>query len=99
MCFMHVLLNAIDMHEKGIEVKIVMEGEAVKLIRQLEEADNKPYKNAIELNLFDCICKACSAKMGVFDYNERCGIPMNGELNGHPSMFRFIEEGYEIITL
>ena len=99
MCFMHVLLNAIDMHEKGMEVKIIMEGEAVKLIRELESTKNKIYRKARKLNLFDCICKACSAKMGVLEYNEKSGIPMNGELNGHPAMYKFIEKGYEIITL
>ena len=30
-CFVHVLLNAIDLHERGEEVKIVLEGEAIKL--------------------------------------------------------------------
>ena len=99
MCFMHILLNAINMHDKGVEVKIIMEGEAVKLIKKLEEKDSKVYKKARELNLFDCICKACSAKMEVLEYNEKCGIPLDGELNGHPSMLRFIEKGYEIITL
>ncbi|MCF6461165.1 hypothetical protein [Clostridium sp. Cult3] len=99
MCFMHILLNAIDMHEKGMEVKIIMEGAATKLIKELEESENKVYKKAKELNLFDSICKACSAKMGVLEYNEKCGIPIKGELNGHPAMYPFIEEGYEIITL
>lgn len=57
------------------------------------------YKKAKELNLIDCVCKACSMKMGVLTYNEKSGIPINDELNGHPSMARFIENGYEIITL
>ncbi|MEY8304443.1 cytoplasmic protein [Anaerosalibacter bizertensis] len=99
MCFMHLLLNAVDMHEKGMEVKIVMEGKAVKLIKELEESNNKMYKKAKELNLFDSVCKACSAKMGVLEYNENCGIPLNGDLNGHPPMYPYISEGYEIITL
>lgn len=99
MCFMHILLNALDMHEKGMDVKIIMEGEAVKLIRELDSSGSKVYKKARELNLFDCICKACSAKMGVLTYNEKSGIPINGELSGHPSMTKFIEDGYEIITL
>ena len=33
MCFMHVLINALDCHEKGMDVKIIVEGEAVKLIK------------------------------------------------------------------
>ncbi len=99
MCFMHILLNALDLHEKGISTKIIMEGEAVKLIKELEEEDNKLYKKVKDLGLFDSICKACSAKMGVLEYNEKCGIPIKGNLQGHPAMYDYIKEGYEIITL
>ena len=76
MCFVHVLINAIDLHEKGIETKIIMEGEAVTLIRTLDAEENKLYLKARELGLFDSICKACSSQMGVLDYNEKCGIPV-----------------------
>ena len=87
------------MHERGMEVKIIMEGEAVKLIRELDSSGNNVYKKARGLNLFDSVCKACSAKMGVLTYNERSGIPISGELSGHSSMTKYIENGYEIITL
>lgn len=99
MCFMHLLLYAIDLHEKGMEAKIIMEGEATKLIKELEANENKIYLKAKELNIFDSICKACSAKMGVLEYNETVGIPIKGELSGHPSIFPFVDEGYELITL
>ena len=99
MCFMHILLNALDLHEKGISTKIIMEGEAVKLIKELEEEDNKLYKKVKDLGLFDSICKACSVKMGVLEYHEKCGIPIKGNLQGHPAMYDYIKEGYEIITL
>ena len=35
MCFIHVLLNALDMHEKSYDVKIVIEGSATKLVPEL----------------------------------------------------------------
>src|SRR5690554_1465146 len=70
MCFVHILLNALDMHEKGRGVKIVFEGEAVLLPKVLEESKNKMYLKAKELGLIDCICKACSAKMGVLEFNS-----------------------------
>ena len=35
MCFVHVLLNALDMEEKGLGGKIVLEGEATKLLKEL----------------------------------------------------------------
>ena len=37
MCFVHVLLNAKDMYEKGIDVKVVIECEAVTLLQNLEQ--------------------------------------------------------------
>ncbi len=99
MCFAHLLLNAIDLHEKGVSAKIIMEGEAVKLLRPLEESNNPLYMKAKDLGLFDCICKACSAKLGVLEYNEGVGIPLKGSLQGHPPMYDYLSEGYEIITL
>ena len=31
MCFQHVLMNALDLHNSGYEVKIIFEGASVKL--------------------------------------------------------------------
>lgn len=99
MCFVHVLLNALDMDSWGMDTKIVIEGEAVKLIKEMEESGNMLYKKAKEKGLIDCICKACSAKMGVLEYNETVGIPLKGDMSGHPSMTYYMDMGYEIITL
>ena len=99
MCFMHVLINALDLHEKGVDTKIIVEGEAVKLIKVLEEEENKLYLKIKDLGLFDSICKACSAQLGVLEYNETIGIPIKGNANGHPAMYDYIADGYEIITL
>jgi hypothetical protein len=99
MCFIHVLLNALDLESKGMKVKIVIEGEAVKLIKELEESGNMFYKNVKEKGLIDCICKACSAKMGVLEYNQATGLPVGGDMSGHPAMASYLEQGYQIITL
>ncbi len=37
MCFVHVLLNALDLVESGQEAKIIFEGESVKLPQVFEE--------------------------------------------------------------
>ncbi len=99
MCFMHVLINALDLHEKGVDTKIIVEGEAVKLMKELEDHRNVMYFRTKELGLFDSICKACSAQMGVLEDNEKLGIPLKGNANGHPAMHDYIKDGYEIITL
>lgn len=99
MCFMHILLNALDMESKGIEVKIVIEGEAVILVKKMIESKNPLFKKVFDRGLIDCICKACSAKLGVLEYNEKCGITMNGEMSGHPCMSKYVKNGFDIITL
>ncbi len=99
MCFVHVLLNAVDMDSKGMDAKIVIEGEAVKLVKDMEESDNPLYKKAKEKGLIDCICKACSVKMGVLEFNETVGIPLASDMSGHPSVASYIDKEYQIITL
>ena len=99
MCFMHILLNALDMESKEIEARIVIEGEAVVLVKMMIESKNPLFKKVMDKGLIDCICKACSSKMGVLEYNENCGIPINGDMSGHPAMSKYTDEGFEIITL
>lgn len=95
MCFIHVMLNTLDMQEKGYDVRVVLEGEAVKLIQELDE--NPLFKKTIPH--IDCVCRACSAKMKVLDYNQTSQIPVCGDMDGHPSMTKYIDQGYEIITM
>ena len=99
LCFNHVLLNVLDMNSKGIDAKLVIEGEAVKLVQKFEESKNPLYMMLKEKNLIDSICKACSAKLGVLEYNSTVGIPLKGDMKGHPSMAAFTALGYRIITL
>ncbi|MDX2479283.1 MAG: cytoplasmic protein, partial [Desulfuromusa sp.] len=40
MCFIHVLLNALDMQAKGHEATIIIEGAAVKLVPELVKPEN-----------------------------------------------------------
>ncbi|MFO7636934.1 MAG: DsrE family protein [Clostridia bacterium] len=99
MCFIHVLLNALDLHGKGHDVRVVLEGEAVALVKELEDSRNPMYLKAKTLGLFHCVCKACSAKMGVLEYNKNCGIPLSDEMSGHPAMSTYIDQGYAVITM
>ncbi len=101
MCFVHVLLNALDMKEKGYEVKVVIEGSATKLVNELVKEGvpfGELYAKVKEAGLFDCICKACAAKMGALDGAIAQGLDARGEMTGHPSLARYMEDGFEIIT-
>ena len=101
MCFVHVLLNALDMKKKGMEAKIVIEGEAAKLIPDFSAAAGplKPlFEKARGLNLIDGVCMACSSKMGTLDAARSMGLNLLNEMCGHPAMGRYLKEGYRVIT-
>ena len=64
----------------------------------MRESGNKLFEQLVSAGLVDCVCRACSAKMGVLAYNESSGIRLCDEMNGHPAMATYLEKGYAIIT-
>ena len=101
MCFVHVLLTALDMHANQTDVKVVIEGSATALVNQLAkegETFHALYEEVKAKGLIDCACKACSAKTGALAGVEAQGIALCDEMKGHPSMLRYMNDGYEIIT-
>ena len=101
MCFIHVLLNALDMKEKGYEGKIVIEGAATKLIPDLAKEDNPLHglwKKVNAAGLVDGACKACSNKMRTLEAAKGLGLKLLDEMTGHPSMARYRDEGFEIVS-
>jgi hypothetical protein len=101
MCFIHVLLNALDMQDKGYESKIVIEGAATKLIPELEKRGNPLnalWEKVKSFKLVDGVCKACANKMGTLEASKNQGLQLLDDMSGHPSMARYRDSGYEIIT-
>jgi hypothetical protein len=101
MCFVHVLLNALDMEEKGFNVKIVLEGNTPKTANALNDPKakfHKVYQAVKEKNLIDCVCRACSAQVDALEGIREQGLPLCDEMTGHPSIARYLTEGYQVIT-
>lgn len=100
-CFVHVLLNALDMHSRGYDCRVVVEGAATKLIAKLDSQGhplNTLWEKTKAAGLVEGVCKACSQKMGSLEIAREKGMALLDDMNGHPSMARFKEDGYEIIT-
>lgn len=101
MCFMHVLLNALDMHAKGAEVQLILEGASVKLIPQLD-APGSPvatlWQRTVDAGLVAGACKACAATLGTLEAARERNIPLLDDVSGHPGMHSFINRGFTVIT-
>jgi hypothetical protein len=114
MCFIHVLINALDLKEKGHDVALVIEGSSVRLtsllsdgagLEEFKAAKPEMYKmisgafaQVKDAGLISCVCRACATQLGAVEAVEAAGLPFCAELKGHPSMARYIAEGYEILT-
>ena len=101
LCFVHVLLNALDMDEKGMIVKVIIEGSAVKLIGPLAQEDHpfhQLYQSCLDAGLIDCVCQACSHKLGSLVEAKRQNLRLCHDMSGHPSMSSYLQQGFDVIT-
>lgn len=100
-CFLHALLNVIDMNEKGFDVKLIMEGQSPKLLSEITKKEDKLfsfYNEVKSKGLISAVCKGCANMMSTLEIAEKEGLPIVGDMKNHVSLAKYIEEGYEIIT-
>lgn len=99
MCFNHMLLNALDLSEAGYEVKVIFEGASVKLVPVFEGEKFPTYIRAKEKGLIAGVCKACSVMMKVDKDVEKLGLEVIADMNGHAGMKKYLEEGFEVVSM
>ena len=100
-CFIHVLLNSLDMASQGMEGKIILEGKSVTLVSAMAKPDHllhRLYTEVKQQGLLLGACRSCSAKLGAATAVEAEGIPFIGGMSGHPAMSPYIAQGYSVIT-
>lgn len=97
MCFLHVLMNALALHDAGHTVSVIMEGESVRLVKALQ--DNPLMMKAREKGLVAGVCKACSQQLGVLKENEESGLTLLSDMNGHAGMAPYVTEGYMVVSM
>ena len=101
MCFIHVLLNALEMAAKGKKVQIVIEGASTKLLPDLARKENPLHSlwgKVKEKELVAGVCKACSNKTGTLESAKEQNLALLDEMQGHPSIATYQDEGYSVIT-
>jgi len=101
MCFVHAMLNALDMKEHNFDVKIVIEGASTRFIGKISDPEDplsKVYSEVKSKGIIDCVCKSCATQTKSLKSAEEEGLKLCDEMDGHPSMRRYIEEGYEILV-
>ncbi len=91
-CFVHVLLNALEMHDQGHQVQIVMEGAATQLLPALTQESHPLHQLWLRVKTADLVagvCKACATKMATIEAARKQQIPLLSVMAGHPSRARY----------
>jgi len=100
--FAYAMLTAMDMKDRGYDVKVVIEGDATKLLSLLRN-ETKPfadvYRRFRDRGLIDCVCRACATKNSVIPVVIEQNLKLADDMSGHPGMAAYMEQGYEIVTL
>ena len=97
--FTHIMMNLLDMNEKGHEVGLVFESEGCKLITEYHENKNDKFENIKDLKLIASVCKVCAKSMGAFELAEEQGMPIHDDLFGHTPLEKWVSQGYQIVSV
>lgn len=82
-------------------MKVVVEGTATKVVNDLNDESvpfGKLYLKVRDTGLIDCVCEACATKMGALEGVKAQGLALSNDMNGHPSLAQYIDQGYQVIT-
>ena len=97
--FTHIMMNVLDLNEKGHKVGVVFESEGCKLVLHYDENKNDKFEKLKELNLIASVCKACAKGMGAFESAEKQNLPIHDDMWGHTPLEKWIAKDYELVSV
>jgi len=67
-------------------------------LAKIDNPLHKLWEKVKGAGLVDGVCKACSNKLGTSETAKEQGLTLPDEMSGHPSMARYRDEGFDIIS-
>ena len=100
----HALLYSKELKEHGHEVKLVFDGAGTEWASEWMSAEStdklKPmYEELKKSGVTQIICDFCATVFKVKENLEKEKAVMTAEYQGHPSIAKWADEGYQIIVL
>lgn len=105
---LHAFMYANDLHRKGYQTRIIMEGMATRLLADLEQAPPKLQKAVADAKTAGLIAGAClQAATGcgsaedrdIVDAIKARGVGFLSDLDNHAGIEPFIRDGYQIVAI
>ena len=99
---LHALLITKQLHQSGIEVRLIFDGAGTAWITALADPEHRLHGlfNEVKgLGLMEGVCHYCSGHYSDPALVEKEGLALLGEAEGHPDIASLIKDGYQILTL
>jgi predicted peroxiredoxin len=105
---LHAFMYATDLHGKGYQTRIIVEGMATRLLADLDQAPARLQKAVADAKSAGLIAGAClQASSGcgsaedrnIVDAIRARGVDLLSDLDNHAGIEPFIREGYEVIAI
>lgn len=100
----HALLYSKELKEHGHEVVLLFDGAGTEWIAEWSKPDSTDklapmYQELREAGVTQVICDFCANAFQVKLSLEESQAPLTAEYQGHPSIAKFADQGYQIIIL
>ena len=100
----HALLYAKELHENGHEVVLIFDGAGTEWAAELgnpaSESKIKPmYDQLREAGITEVVCDYCAGAFNVKESLITQKAPLLGEYAGHPSIAKWVNQGYQLLVL
>lgn len=98
----HALLYATELDAAGYDVTLIFDGAGTEWADALRDPANKlhaRYQALKEAGITEIICDFCAGAFDVKETLQGGEVPLVAEYEGHPSIVKWIRQGYVPIVL
>ena len=98
----HALLYAQELKDSGYDVTLVFDGAGTEWAKALRDPENKlhgAYQKLREAGVTQIICDYCAGAFKVKEDLKDEDVPLVGDFKGHPSIVKYIKQGYQLVVL
>ncbi len=99
---LHALLYSLEMKKAGYELNMMLDVAGTTWVQPLvswQEAASPLYKELAAAGAVEVICDFCATAFGQRPGIEALGRSVTSEFKRHPSIVKWTEKGYQVITL
>lgn len=99
---LHALLYSKELKEQGYEVVLIFDGAGTAWAEAMSHPDHKlasMYRSLSDLGVTEIVCDFCSTAFQVKKALQEKGTNLVSEYSGHPSIVKWVKQGYQLVVL